>query len=278
MKVLLLHGGPGAPHDLYEIFDSYFPKAQIEYYYYDQLECGLSDQPNDPDLWTVDRFVEEVEQVRQGLGLDSSNFYLYGASWGGMLAQAYALKYQEHLKGLILSNTVASVPAYNKYIDEVIAKQMPEDVLKEIKALEANEEYTSKRYMDLLIEHIYIKHVLRKPWDEWPEPVMRALINLDHDIYVAMQGPSEFGMTGDVILKDWDVSDKLPQIRVPTLLISSEYDTAPPKHIEWMATQVQNGTYLHCPNAGHLATYDNPEVYFPGLIDFIKRVDDQDQM
>ena len=102
IKVLLLHGGPGMTHEIYESFDGYFPNEGIEYYYYDQLGSYYSDQPKDLSLWDLDRFVEEVEQVRVALNLDKSNFYLYGQSWGGILGMQYALKYQEHLKGLII--------------------------------------------------------------------------------------------------------------------------------------------------------------------------------
>jgi len=111
IKVLLLHGGPGVTHEVYEIFDSYFPGAGIEYYYYDQLGSYFSDQPDDPSLWDRSRFVEEVEQVRTALHLDHDNFYLLGQSWGGLLAMEYALKYQEHLKGLVISNMMSSIPA-----------------------------------------------------------------------------------------------------------------------------------------------------------------------
>ena len=100
IKVLLLHGGPGLTHELYECFDGYFPNESIEYIYYDQLGSYYSDQPNDNSLWTNERFVEEVEQVRIALGLDNSNFYMLGQSWGGILAMEYALKYQKNLKGL----------------------------------------------------------------------------------------------------------------------------------------------------------------------------------
>ena len=105
IKVLLLHGGPGMTHEYFEAFDSYFPAAGIEYYYYDQLGSFYSDQPESPELWEIPRFVEEVEQVRQALGLDRNNFYLLGQSWGGILAIEYALKYQQHLKGLRSRNS-----------------------------------------------------------------------------------------------------------------------------------------------------------------------------
>src|ERR1051326_1772408 len=109
IKVLLLHGGPGATHEYLEAFDSYFPLAGFEYYYYDQLGSAYSDQPDDPELWETTRFVDEVEQVRQALGLGPENFYLYGQSWGGILAMEYALRYQQHLAGLIISNMIGSL-------------------------------------------------------------------------------------------------------------------------------------------------------------------------
>src|SRR5215472_13697694 len=133
VKVLLLHGGPGMTHEYLEAFDSYLPAAGFEYYYYDQLGSFYSDQPKDPQLWNLARFVEEVEQVRKALGLERDNFYLYGQSWGGLLAMEYALKYQAHLKGLIISNMMASVPAYNVYAREVLMPAMNQQALAEIK-------------------------------------------------------------------------------------------------------------------------------------------------
>ena len=137
LKVLLLHGGPGATHEYLEACDSFLPAAGIEYYYYDQLGSGFSDQPADPSLWEVDRFVEEVEQVRVALGLGPDSFVLYGHSWGGILAIEYALKYQRHLRGLVISNMMSSVPAYNAYAEQVLMPAMDQPALAEIKALEA---------------------------------------------------------------------------------------------------------------------------------------------
>ena len=275
MKVLLLHGGPGATHEYFEAFDSYFPNAGIEYYYYDQLESAYSEQPNDSTLWSVDRYVDEVEQVRKALGLDSSNFYLLGNSWGGILCMEYALKYQDNLKGLIITNMMASVAEYNKYANEVLGPQLPPEVLKEVKELEAKGEFENPRYSELLFQYYYTKHILRMPLEEWPDPVNRAFAKLNPNLYVTMQGPSEFGIVGDAKLKDWDITAELPRITVPTLSVGGAYDTMDPKHMEWIATQVQNGQYLHCPNGSHLSMYDDPEVYFDGIIKFIKEVDAQ---
>lgn len=273
MKLLLLHGGPGATHEYFEAFDSYLPAAEIEYYYYDQLESKYSDQPNDSSLWSVERYVDEVEQVRQALGLNKDNFYLLGSSWGGILCMEYALKHQQNLKGLIISNMMSSVPEYNKYADEVLGPQLPPAVLAEIQALEAAEDYGNPRYEELLFEHFYTAHVCRFPLEDWPDPVNRAFENNNADLYITMQGPSEFGLRGDAKLKGWDISQELNRITVPTLVIGGAHDTMDPQHMEWMAGEVQNGRYLHCAEGSHMAMYDDQETYCNGLIKFIKDVD-----
>lgn len=270
-KVLLLHGGPGMTHEYYEACDSYFPAAQIEYYYYDQLGSHYSAQPDDPDLWEVERFVEEVEQVRQALGLDRDNFYLLGQSWGGILAMEYALKYQQHLKGLVICNMMASIPSYNAYAESSLMPAMDQAVLAEIKRLEAAEDYGNPRYMELLMPHHYEEHVLRMPAEQWPDPVMRALNHVNPDIYIPMQGPSELGASGK--LANWDRTADLGQIRVPALTVGAGYDTMDPAHMEWMADELPKGRYLYCPNGSHLTLYDDQEIFFEGVTRFIHDVD-----
>ncbi|GAO45426.1 proline iminopeptidase-family hydrolase [Flavihumibacter petaseus] len=271
IKVLLLHGGPGGTHEFFENFDGYLPNEGIEYIYYDQLDSYYSDKPNDSTLWTTQHFVEEVEQVRKALKLDKDNFYLLGQSWGGLLAMEYALKYQQNLKGLIISNMMASIPEYEKYAREVLAPQLPPEVWKEIAALEAKGDFQNPRYSELLMKNYYTEHVVRKPLEEWPEFINRAFSHLNPKIYVYMQGYSEFGVTGNATLKHWDVSGRLKEISVPTLMIGGKYDTMDPKYMEWMSKQVQHGRNLTV-NAGHCAQYDDPENYFGGLIKFLKDV------
>ncbi|HKE50349.1 MAG TPA: proline iminopeptidase-family hydrolase [Actinomycetes bacterium] len=267
IKILLLHGGPGCTHEYLEAFDCYFPAAGFEYYYYDQLGSYYSDQPDEPDLWELPRFVDEVEQVRQALGLGPDNFYLYGQSWGGILAIEYALRYQQHLAGLIVSNMMASIPAYNEYASSVLMPAMDQDVLAEIRAFEERGETEDPRYMELLLAHHYVEHVLRLPPDDWPEPVNRMFRHLNQAVYVPMQGPSELGASGK--LEHWDRTADLAAITVPTLMIGARHDTMDPKHLEWMAGQVADGRYLHCPNGSHLAQYDDQKIYMDGLVEFI---------
>ena len=269
-KLLLLHGGPAATHEYFEACDSYLPAANVEYYYYDQLGSAYSDQPDDPDLWQVDRFVDEVEQVRVALGLDAGNFFLLGHSWGGILATEYALRHQEHLKGLVISNMMMSIPAYNEYARTVLMPAMDPQALAEIKRLEAVGDTETPRYMELLSDH-YRQHVLRMPADEWPDPVIRAFARINRSIYVPMQGPSELGASG--ILADWDRTDALESINVPTLVIGATHDTMDPAHMEMVAGRIPHGRFLLCRNGSHLAMYDDQVTYFRGLIDFIIDID-----
>ncbi len=273
LRVLLLHGGPGGTHEEFDCFDGYLPNEGIEYIYYDQLDSYYSDKPNDSTLWTTEHFVEEVEQVRKALNLNKDNFYLLGQSWGGILAMEYALKYQDNLKGLIISNMMASAPAYGEYAMNVLGPQLKPEIFKEIMDLEANNEFDNPRYSELLMNNFYIEHILRKPIEKWPKSVNLLFEHLNPNIYVYMQGHSEFGMTKNATLKNWDVTDKLKTIEVPTLVIGATYDTMDPKHMEWMSNEVQNGRFLLCTNGSHLSQYDDQKTYFRGLIQFIKDVD-----
>jgi proline iminopeptidase len=270
---LLLHGGPGCTHEYFEVFDSFLPQAGIELYFYDQLGSHHSSQPDHADLWEIGRFVDEVEQVRQALALDGSNFFLLGHSWGGILAIEYALRHQQHLKGLIISNMVWSVPEYNRYAEERFLRQLPAGVLAELQAIEAAEDYDNPRYMELLIPHHYEHHVLRRPYAQWPDSVLRAFEHLNPKVYIPMQGPSELGARGK--LAQWDRRADISRIEVPTLTIGAAHDTMDPEQMAAMAKALPRGSHLHCPNGSHMAMVDDQVVYIQGLIDFLRRVDAQ---
>ena len=271
IKLLLLHGGPGCTHEYFEPCDSYLPAAGIEYYLYDQLGSYYSDQPDAPELWAIPRFVDEVEQVRLALGLDSSNFFLLGHSWGGILAIEYALQYQQHLRGLVISNMMASIPEYNRYAENVLMPTIEPDVLAQIKSLEAAQDYENPRYMELLMQHHYVHHVLRRPVDSWPDSATRSFKHINPKVYIPMQGPSELGASGKLL--HWDRSADLNRITVPTMTIGARHDTMDPKHMEAMASAVRDGRYLHLPDGSHMSMFDDQQRYFSGLIDFLRDVD-----
>jgi proline iminopeptidase len=269
IKLLLLNGGPGATHEYFECFESFLPAEGIEIIYYDQLGCGFSDNPNDTSIWNLPRCVEEVEQVRKALNLTNDNFYLLGHSWGGILCMEYALKYQQNLKGLIISNMMSSAPEYGKYAEDVLSKQMDPKVLDTIRMIEAKGDFDNPKYMELLMPHFYQEHILRLPPESWPEPVNRSFGKMNQSFYVTMQGPSEFGISGK--LTSWSVKDRLKEITVPTLVIGAKNDTMDPEHMKWMASEVKNGTYLYCSDGSHMCMYDDQEKYFAGLISFLHK-------
>ena len=269
IKVLLLNGGPGATHEYFECFENFLPAEGIEFIYYDQLGCGNADNPNDISMWDLARYVEEVEQVRIALNLNKDNFYLLGHSWGGILAMEYSLKYQNNMKGLIISNMMSSCPEYGKYADDVLAKQMNPEVLAEIMKIEADKDFSNPRYMELLLPNFYEKHILRFPAKDWPEPVNRSFAKMNQSLYVTMQGPSEFGISGK--LENWDRTNELKNITIPSLVIGATHDTMDPKFMEKMSTLLPKGSFLLCSKGSHMAFYDDQKTYFDGLISFLKK-------
>jgi proline iminopeptidase len=270
IRLLLLHGGPGASAEYFEGLTADLVAADVEVIEYDQLGSVRSDQPDDSSLWNLARFVDEVEQVRVALDLGPDDFFILGHSWGGLLGIEYALTHGEQLKGLIVSNMMSSIPAYDRFAREVIMPTMDPTALARIQEIEAAEDYANPEYEALLMEHHYVHHVLRKPADEWPEPVTRSFAHLNPAIYVPMQGPSELGSTPQASLYTWDRFDDLTGIAVPTLVIGAEHDTMDPAHMRAMADRLPRGSYLHCPDGSHMAMWDDPEVYVAGVLDFVR--------
>jgi proline iminopeptidase len=265
-KILTLHGGPGITHEYFECMEDFLPPAGRAFYYYDQLGSAYSDQPDDPKLWTVERFREEVEQVRSALGLEK--FHLYGQSWGGMLGIEYALKYQQHLKSLVISNMTASVASYVKHINELRAK-LPKETIATLEKYEAKGEFEAPEYQDVMFKQVYARHLCRL--DPWPDPVERAFRHLNPKVYKTMQGPNEFVVNGT--LKDWDRWKDLREIRVPTLLLVGRYDTMSVADIQRMGREIPRASVAVCENGSHLSNYDDQETYFRHLLGFWNDVD-----
>jgi len=260
--VLTLHGGPGFPHFYFECFEDFLPQAGIRFWYYDQLGCGFSDHPDDPSLWTVERYCGEVEQVRAALGLD--RFVLYGQSWGGMLAMEYALAHPQYLSGLVISNMTASIPSYVSYV-RTLRAAVPADVSEKMKAFEDRDDYDAPEYQELLFKYLYNEHLCRL--DPWPEPAMRSFSRMNAQIYNTMQGPSEFTVTGN--FKDWDRWADLPRLTMPTLLLVGRYDTMSVADIERMGSLIPQSKVVVCEKGSHLSLYDDQIAYFDALLPFV---------
>jgi len=266
INLLCLHGGPGGTHEVFENFAKRLAYYHVQVSYYDQLGSYFSESPdwtnqaNRDKYLNIAYYVDEVETVRQALGLDS--FYLLGQSWGGLLAQEYALKYGDHLKGLIISSMVDNIPEYITHLNAIRAQQFSKRAVIYMQDVERRQAFHEPRYQKLIAE-LGNRH-LHRATDPHPTHLVSTLAT---DIYNYFQGDNEFVMVG--ALKDWDVRDRLQYLRVPTYLTVGENDTMPIAAVQRMAQTIPNATVHITPGAGHGQMLDNPLDYFKHLGEFL---------
>src|SRR5262245_20373772 len=263
VPVLTLHGGPGVPHFYLECFEDFLPQAGVRFWYYDQLGCGFSDQPTDPSLWTIDRFRDEVEQVRAALGLE--RFVLYGHSWGGLLGIEYALRYPQHLSGLVISNMVASASFYAAHVAK-LRTALPAAARAVLDRYERARTYDAPDYQKVLFEEVYPRHICRL--DPWPEPVTRAFRHLAMPVYETIQGPNEFMVTGT--MRNWDRWQALPSITVPTLLLVGRHDEMAVADVRRMGELIPRSRVAVFDRGSHLTMWDDQDAYFAALVPFLR--------
>jgi proline iminopeptidase len=262
LPMLTLHGGPGWNHFYFECFEDFLPAAGLSFYYYDQLGCGFSDVPDDQSLWTMDRYISEVEQVRRGIGLDK--MLLYGHSWGSMLAMEYAVRYPGRIEALVISNMTASIASYREYSAQIIATLPGSDQAIVTHAREVGK-YDSAEYQ-AVVQKVYDQTLCRI--HPWPEPILRSERLANQTIYNVMCGPDDLNIVGN--LKDWDMWGRLSRIRAPTLLIAGRYDEMAPEQMRRMSALIPHSQLVVCSNGGHFAMYDDQRAYFDALIPFMK--------
>lgn len=263
IPLLILHGGPGAPHDYLENLQA-LSSEERRVIFYDQLGCGRSDQPDDPALCIVPRFADEVETVRRALGLE--RVHILGQSWGGMLALEYALRQPAGLVSLTLSNTTSSVPLWVAEAN-LLRQELPPEVNATLLRHEENGTTDSQEYLDA-IQVYYDRHVCRiRPL---PDFVKRSFDQIGF-VYNYMNGPSEFHIIG--VIKDWDVTERLSEIRVPTLIISGRYDESTPLQNEILHKGIAGSEWLLLENSSHLAHVEEPERYMSAVQEFLEQVE-----
>lgn len=273
IHLLALHGGPGGEHEYWEDVAQQLKKQglNVQVTMYDQLGSWYSDSPDfsDPqvrkDILNYDYFLDEVDEVRDKLGLD--NFYLIGQSWGGLLVQEYAAKYGKHLKGAIISSMVDRIDDYTKHLNQVRDKALSPDQVAYMKECEAKGDYDNDKYQ------AYVD-ILNKGYIDRKQPSkLDHLISVTNtDIYGAFQGDNEFVVTGK--LAEWNFTDHLKDIKVPTLVTFGEHETMPVETGKRMAEMIPNAQFVSTPNGGHHHMIDNPDVYYDHLATFIRQVED----
>lgn len=261
--VFCLNGGPGLPCDYLREAHSCLADNGYRVVAFDQLGTGESDRPQEPSLWTIDRYVEETETVRKALGL--GKVHLLGHSWGGWLAIDYALAYPQNLKTLILENTVADMPHLISELER-LRSALGSETVGMMQKHEAQGTLDHPEYM-AAITILNYRHVCRLA--DWPAPVKRSLDDWNMGPYGTMQGPNEFLYTGN--LKDWNRLADLPRIAVPTLVTVGENDELTPACALRMKLALPEAELKVFANASHMPFYEQPQSYYPVLLDFLSR-------
>lgn len=272
IHLLALHGGPGGTHEYWEDTAKQLKKQglDVQVHMYDQLGSWYSDTPDWDDpavakkIETYEYFVDEVEEVRQKLGLD--NFYLIGQSWGGALVQMYAAKYGDHLKGAIISSMVDRIGDYTDHLAQIREKALTPDELAYMKKCEAENNYDNDRYQEL-VGKLNDQFVDRKK----PAAIAHLTETMSVPLYNAFQGDNEFVITGK--LKDWNFTNHLKDIKVPTLVTFGEHETMPMETGKRMAEMIPNAKFVSTPEGGHHHMIDNAPVYYDHLATFIREVE-----
>ena len=263
VPLLCLHGGPGFTHYYLQDLERLADRRRV--IFYDQLCCGRSDRPYDTSLWTVERFVEELAIVREALGL--RELHLFGSSWGGMLAMQYVLDRRPPLRSLILCGSPASIPRWIRECGELLARQ-PDAVQETIRSHEERG-YTGCPEYQSAILGFYREHVCRL--DPWPEGLERSFAEAGDQVYNHMNGPSEFTVVGTI--RDWDVTERLQEISVPTLLVGGEHDECRPAHLADMHARIAGSRLATIDDASHLCFAEQPEAFTEVVNDFLARVE-----
>lgn len=259
VPLLVIHGGPGMSHDyLHPLVDLANERPVI---FYDQLDAGKSDRPNDPANWRIERFLEEIDALRNALGL--SECALFGNSWGGTLAAAYAAGNPQGLQHVILSSPLIDTAQW--IADNTAYREaLPEDIRAVMDRCEANGDTDGEDY-EAAVNVFYTRHLCRV--DPWPAYVVDTFEAMSIDCYQAMWGPNEFTCTG--VLRDYDGSGDLASIKVPVLVTCGEFDEATPNSTERFSRMIPGARFYMCPNASHMAFVESRECYNAVLREFL---------
>ncbi len=260
--LVLLHGGPGVPSYYLNPMTSLSDERPV--IFIDQLGCGRSDRITDTSLMTIDSYVKQLKEIHDALGL--KDFYLFGHSWGSILAVEYYFAHPEGLKALILSGPALDISRWSKDADTLIAT-LPDSIQTAIRENEKNGTFDSPQYQQA-VDYYYKLYLARK--QPWSSDLDSAFSQIGENVYVHMDGPSEFTLTGN--LKDYNATGKLSKISIPTLFIGGDFDEARPSTVKYYASFVPDSKVEIIPDAGHLSMQDNPQANDAAIRNFLKQV------
>jgi L-proline amide hydrolase len=262
--ILTLHGGPGACHDYLESLQP-FAETGRPVIFYDQLGCGNSDRPDDPSMWTVDLFLDELRTVRRELGLD--RIHLLGQSWGGMLAMEYALTQPDDIVSLMIASSPASMPLWVQEANR-LREELPAEVQQTLLQHEAAGTTDSPEY-EQAMKVFYDRHVCRVVPN--PDYVANTWAKLGKQVYETMNGPSEFHVVGT--LKNWDIRHRLGEITIPTLITSGLHDECTPMQAELIKNAIPGSEWVLFEESSHMPHVEERDHYMQVLDDFLSRIE-----
>jgi len=263
LPLLLLHGGPGGAHDYMESMGE-LARAGRRVIMYDQLGCGKSPAPSDPDMWTVELFVEEVDVVRQALGLEQ--LHILGQSWGGMLGMEYALTQPEGVASLVICDSPGRMDLWVEEANRLRA-DLPPEVQETLLRHEQDGTTDDPAYEEACLV-FYNRHVCRVPWSDG---VARSFAQMPNEVYMTMNGPSEFHCIGT--LRTWDVTPRLGEITIPTLVVSGRYDEATPQISQEVADGIPGSEWVLFEESSHMPHEEEPERFRQVVGDFLSQHD-----
>ncbi|OBF04239.1 proline iminopeptidase [Mycobacterium sp. ACS4054] len=260
LPLLVVHGGPGLPHTYLRSLQRLADEREV--IFWDQLGCGNSERPTNRELWTMQRSVAEMDAVVKGLGLNG--FHLFGNSWGGMMAQQYALDVPSRAVSLTISNSIASIPQFSQMVARLKTELDPE-TQSAIDRHEAAGTTHAAEYQDAI-----------RTWNEtylcrvrpWPAELLEAFANMGTDIFETMFGPSDFRIVGTV--RDWDVFDRLAEITLPTLILAGRFDECVPEHMWEMHRRIAGSRYELFESTAHMPFIEEPDKFDRVMRDFLR--------
>ncbi len=260
LPLLVVHGGPGLPHTYLRSLERLADEREV--IFWDQLGCGNSERPPTRELWTMRRSVAEMDAVVAGLGLN--RFHIFGNSWGGMMAQQYALDVTSQAVSLTISNSIASIPQFSEMVARLKTELDPATQSAIERHEAAGTTYTAE-YQDAI-----------RTWNEtylcrvrpWPPDLLEAFAQMGADIFETMFGPSDFHIVGTI--RDWDVFDRLAEITLPTLILAGRYDECAPEHMWDMHQRIAGSRYELFESSAHMPFIEEPEKFDRVMRDFLR--------
>lgn len=260
LPLLVVHGGPGLPHSYLRSLERLADEREVVFW--DQLGCGASERPSDRQLWTMQRSVAEMDAVVTGLGLN--RFHVFGNSWGGMLAQQYALDVTSGAVSLIISNSIASIPQFSEMVARLKGELDPA-TQSAIDRHEAAGTTHMAEYQDAI-----------RTWNEtylcrvrpWPPELLAAFAAMGTEIFETMFGPSDFHIVGTI--RDWDVFDRLAEIALPTLILAGRFDECVPEHMWAMHRRIPGSRFEFFESSAHMPFIEEPDKFDRVMRDFLR--------